>query len=144
MGQYFKAVNLDKKEFVCPWCIGGGAKLWEWAANPQGAVFTLLLRKSSESGGGDYFGYRTGYGEGTPVPADRIAGRWAGDRIWLAGDYDESRIWNDLGSYRNISRELVETWNRFIELPDLKITYRPCGSCQEQAEPVKPPGQAAA
>ncbi|MDB5392139.1 MAG: hypothetical protein JWM11_7785 [Planctomycetaceae bacterium] len=48
MGQYFAAVNTDKKEFVCPWCIGGGAKLWEWAANPTGAIFTLLLRKSDE------------------------------------------------------------------------------------------------
>ena len=24
-GQYFKAVNEDKKEVVCPWCLGGGA-----------------------------------------------------------------------------------------------------------------------
>ena len=91
MGQYFKAINLDKKEYVCPWCLGGGAKLWEWAANPQGSIFTLLLRKSSEGGGGDFFGYHKGYGEGSPVPDDLIAGRWAGDRVCLAGDYDESR-----------------------------------------------------
>ena len=54
MGQYFKPVNLDKREYVCPWCIGGLAKLWEWAANPWGAIFVMLLRKSSGGGGGDY------------------------------------------------------------------------------------------
>ncbi len=52
MVQYFKAVNLDKREVclsVVPtrWCLRGGAKLWEWAASPYGIVFTLLLRKSS-------------------------------------------------------------------------------------------------
>jgi hypothetical protein len=56
MGQYFKAINLDKREVVCPWCLDGGAKLWEWAVNRQGAVFTLLLRQSSSTGGGDYGG----------------------------------------------------------------------------------------
>lgn len=48
MGQYFKLVNLDMQEVVCPWSLGGDAKLWEWAANTQGAVLTLLLRKSDE------------------------------------------------------------------------------------------------
>lgn len=133
MGQYFKAINLDKKEYVCPWCIGGGAKLWEWAANAQGSVFTLLLRKSSESGGGDFFGYRKGYGEGSLVPKDGIAGRWAGDRVWLAGDYDESRIWDDLSTYRNISKELVDVWNSFIEIEDMKLQYRPECSCNQKA-----------
>ena len=53
MGQYFTLANLDKKEYVCPWCLGGGAKLWEWAANANGSVLTILLRKSDEGGGGD-------------------------------------------------------------------------------------------
>jgi hypothetical protein len=44
MGQYYKLVNLDKKEFVSPWEIGGVAKLWEWAANhTQCGPITLLL-----------------------------------------------------------------------------------------------------
>lgn len=132
MGQYFKAVNLDKREVVCPWCIGGGAKLWEWAANSQGAVLTLLLRKSDEGGGGDFYGYRKSNGEGGPIrsPVSRIAGRWAGDRIAFVGDYDSSKLWDQLGTFRNISGELVEEWNSFIELPDLKLTYRPDCSCQ--------------
>lgn len=128
MGQYFMAVDLDKKEYVCPWCVGGVAKLLEWAASTQGAIFTLLLRKSDEGGGGDYYGYRRGCDEGGPIrcPVNPIVGRWAADRVALVGDYDSSRIWNDLPQYHNISRELVETWNDFMDIPELKLTYTPC------------------
>lgn len=159
MGQYFKAANLDKKEVVCPWCIGGGAKLWEWAANTQGAIFTLLLRKSSQTGGGDYrdpipqserilaidsaddpartlqdaIGLAVA-AEGMPanIPADSIVGRWAGDRVVLIGDYDESELWKELPTYRNISKELVESWNRFIEMDDLQLEYRSDCSCGDK------------
>jgi len=75
MGQYFKAVNLKKREYVCPWCIGGLAKLYEWSANPQGAIFPLLLRRSTQAGGGDYQGPT--YEEAKTA----IAGRWAGIRL---------------------------------------------------------------
>lgn len=87
MGQYFKAVNTDKKEYVCPWCIGGGAKLCEWAANSQGAIFTLLLRKSDEGGGGDFYGYSRGCGEGGPIngPLSPIAGRCIVVKSLLSG-----------------------------------------------------------
>ena len=131
MGQYFRAINTDKHEYVCPWCIGGGAKLWEWAANSQGAIFTLLLRKSDEGGGGDFYGYHKGCGEGGPIhaPLSAIAGRWAGDRVCLIGDYDSSKLYGDAGSYKNISRQLVEEWNAFIEIPDRKLTYEPCSCC---------------
>ena len=157
MGQYFKAVNLDKREVVCPWCLGGGAKLWEWAANAQGAVFTLLLRKSS-AGGGDYYGYHTqeveldtssaegarqallkafasvAGQEGGPVSPKpgSIVGRWAGDRVALVGDYDDSKIWNELPTYLNISEELVETWNDFIEIAELRLKFNPTCSCREE------------
>jgi len=158
MGQYFKAVNLDKREVVCPWCIGGGAKLWEWAANAQGAALTLLLRKSSAGGGGDYYGYRpqkidlgtdgahmthqailqkvrsVALLEGQPIPrvSDAIAGRWAGDRVALVGDYDDSKLWEELPTFRNISAELVETWNDFIEIGEMKLESNPSCSCREE------------
>jgi len=134
MGQYFQAVNLDKREVVCPWCMGGGAKLWEWAANTQGSIFTLLLRKSDEGGGGDFYGYHKGCDEGGPIraPLSTIAGRWAGDRVALVGDYDSSRIWDDLPRFRNITKELVDEWNAFIELPDRKLTYRPDCECRKR------------
>ena len=157
MGQYFKAVNLNRKEYVCPWCIGGGAKLWEWAANSQGAIFTLLLRKSSESGAGDYYGYRTrevtlgeGRGsspegllesigatvalEGQPIPAqtpDSIVGRWVGDRVILVGDYDDSELWSELPAYDNISEHVVRDWNSFMDIPEMKLTFHPDCSCRD-------------
>lgn len=155
MGQYFVAVNTTKRERICPWCLGGGAKLWEWAANPAGAIFTLLLRRSDHGGGGDYFGYRPiaqqvsgdadqdaetfadnmlriASMEGAPAhPApDAIVGRWAGDEVYLVGDYDSSQLYGAAAGYRNISRELVDEWNQFIELPDRQLTYQPDCSCQ--------------
>ena len=114
MGQYFVAVNLDKKEYVNPWKIGGLAKLWEWCANSQAGIFPFLLRKSTEGGGGDI---RKDY---------ETADRWAGDRIALVGDYDESRIWDRLETeFTDISEQLVKDYNDFIELDELKLKYRP-------------------
>lgn len=120
MGQYFKAVNIDKQEYVCPYCMGELGKLWEWTAGRHGAVFTLLLRKSDGGGGGDYNGYAT------------IVGRWAGDRVMLVGDYDSSRLWDRLPQFRNVSKELVEAWNEFIDLPDMKLMYKHCSGCKAQ------------
>jgi hypothetical protein len=151
MGQYFKAVNLDKREVVCPWCLSGGAKLWEWAANPQGSIFTLLLRKSSAGGGGDYFGYPTQEiaidndnpdavaealrslpcWEGQPIPSSMqtIVGRWAGDRVCMIGDYDDSKLWGQLTTFRNVSADIVEAWNSFIDIPEMKLRHRRDCTC---------------
>lgn len=154
MGQYFRAVNKTKKEVVCPWCIGGGAKLWEWAASPMGALFVLLLRRSSGSGGGDHYGYgpqiielnggsmadavaKIASMEGSPAPVDEksVVGRWAGDEVYLVGDYDSSQLYQESFEYRNISRELVETWNSFIELENRQLNYDECG-CHQPVEAV--------
>lgn len=125
MGQYFKAVNVSKREVVCPWCIGGGAKLWEWAANSQGAIFTLLLRRSDERGGGDT------NDETFETNPDALIGRWAGDQVLLVGDYDSSGLWERAKQYRNISHELAEVWNGFITIPDLKLEPREDCSCRQ-------------
>ena len=116
--------------------LRGGAKLWEWAANNEGAIFTLLLRKSDEGGGSDFFGSRTGSDEGGPIrcPLSCIAGRWAGDRIALVGDYDSSKLWDALPRYRNISKQLVEEWNAFIEMDDRKLTFDPRCGCGDEHE----------
>lgn len=151
MGQYFKAVNKTKKELVCPWCMGGGAKLWEWAANPQGAIFTLLLRKSDATGGGDFRrpqleaingDEESGIAatitqrimnEGARYQAhgDWIVGRWAGDEVYLVGDYDSSNLYHDASDFRNVTPELIEVWNQFIELDHRKLTYERCSTCGE-------------
>ncbi len=111
MGQYFKAVNVSKQEVVCPWCLGGGAKLWEWSANTQGAIFTLLLRKSDDRGGGDF---REATFETDP---EALVGRWAGDHVVLVGDYDSSGLYQKSKRFRNLSHELAEVWNPPVGSP---------------------------
>ena len=154
MGQYFKAVNKTKHEYICPWCMGGGAKLWEWSVNPQGAIFTLLLRQSSATGGGDYQGpepqiisaddptdlaetiARGVPREGQPVSLsdDAIVGRWAGDAVCLVGDYDASELYDKAGSYRNITPELIEVWNQFVGIHSHQLRHHHCLSCSENDE----------
>lgn len=114
MGQYFYIVNLDKREYLDPLEIGCGMKLWEIAANPCLNVLALLLRQSSEGGGGDI---RKPYAS---------AGRWAGDRLVIVGDYDESKIFNacEKGEYREVTPEIRDDWNDFIEIGNLKVEPR--------------------
>jgi len=102
MGQYFKAFNLDKKEVVNAWDLGGVAKFWEWCLNKWSGIFPYLLRKSDEGGGGDIDMDKKGI---------KYAGRWAGDRIALVGDYDSSNLW-DKKEYKDISKKVKEEFNR--------------------------------
>ena len=81
MGQYFTAVNATKKEYVSALDIGGLSKLWEWCAGRQACIFPYLLRRSDEIGAGDIHFLNPQY-----------AGRWAGDEVYLVGDYDNSGL----------------------------------------------------
>ncbi len=75
MGQDYKLINLDKKEYVDPYDIGVGGKLWEWMADIKGCgVITLLLSE-----------------------------RWAGDKVGLVGDYDSEFYYKILDTYKDIS-----------------------------------------
>ena len=105
------AVNVTKKEFVRPWDIGGLAKLFEWCVNRTAGIFPYLLRKSNERGGGDI-----------NLENPQFAGHWAGDEVYLVGDYDASNLYEIANTqYRNISIELAEEYNRFIRVDDLKL-----------------------
>ena len=116
MGQYFRAVNVSKKEYVGPYELGALAKLWEWCANKAAGIFPYLLRKSNEHGGGDI-----------SDPDAKYAGRWAGDEVYLVGDYDESDLYEKAGNeFTNISQPLVEEYNDFMEVEELKL--KPLGS----------------
>jgi hypothetical protein len=111
MGQYFRAVNVTKREYVDAWDLGGVAKLWEWCANRCAGVFPYLLRKSTERGGGDIH-----------TDAPHYAGRWAGDRVYLVGDYDESGLFQTARrEFTNISSALADEYNAFIEIGALKL-----------------------
>lgn len=82
MGQYYLVVNKDKKEYIDPFDLGDAYKLMEAAFGGRtGAVLVLLLADGNGRGGGDY---RKEHG------AVEMVGRWAGDRIVVAGDYADS------------------------------------------------------
>lgn len=153
MRQYFQPVNQDKKEFVCPWCIGTDANLFEWADNRPSAIFTVLLRQSNKSGadwGGDYpklveicnprkIGevHTTTFIRGAmlmPVTKESIVGRWAGDRVALVGNLDESGLFATATElYRNISEPLVEALNAFLGIDKrFVLRYRRCSGCTER------------
>jgi hypothetical protein len=102
MGQYFLLANEDKEEFVCPWEVGGLAKFYEWLWNDQARLLVWLLRRGSETGGGD-----------VEDPAVyQTLGRWAGDRVSLVGDYDESGLYQKARErYRDISALLYQEYN---------------------------------
>lgn len=89
MGQYFLLVNEDKKEYVSPWDIGGGGKLWEWIANiNECGVITSL-----------------------------IADKWSGDRVVLVGDYDESKLFEKAEkAYKNISKSAKSLYVKNTDL----------------------------
>jgi hypothetical protein len=89
MGQYFKLVNLDKQEFLNPHDFEGGSKLFECWGGVIDALFLLL----------------TTYNAGLPTYEGQVAGRWAGDRIIIIGDYDSSGLYGELRyrPYQNIA-----------------------------------------
>lgn len=123
MGQYFVAVNHSKKEYACPWCLGGTAKLWEWCIQPTAGIFPYLLRKSSGLGGGDVE---------NPEQA-QYAGRWAGDQVELVGDYDESNGFQQaFAEYTNISPALAAEFNQFMGVGEGELQGGLCGTCSER------------
>lgn len=110
MGQYFLIVNTDKREYLHPHRLGCGLKLWEICANKALNVLGFLLRQSSEGGGGD-------------IQKDyKNAGRWAGDRIVIVGDYDDSKLYEKAkAEFKEITGEIKDEWNDFIGMEEQKI-----------------------
>jgi hypothetical protein len=103
MGQYWKAVNLDKKEFIHPHTLAAGLKLGEMLGSPIGDALIILTAAMPERRGGGDFDLDSNYHgpERTNQPgsakvddaynaiAHRTIGRWAGNRIAMVGDYAE-------------------------------------------------------
>ena len=104
MGQYFKVFNLDKKEVLTPQSFHDGAKLMEFGTSNNGILtgLTILLRQSSGTGGGDFT-----YRNNMSLLQSESVGWWAGDRIAIVGDYDDSRLYFD-ESYTDISEDVVK------------------------------------
>lgn len=87
MGEYFVLVNEDRREYVCPYCLGHLGKLQEW---PVGEVVPFLISIAHR-------GYSPEFG-----------GRWAGERIALVGDATQAVQYGHIHeAYRNISLDLA-------------------------------------
>lgn len=76
MGQYWKPVNLTKREYIHPHRLNVGLKLLEQASSPNmaGALTILLAAMPVKRGGGDF-------------KNNQFIGRWAGDVVTFVGDY---------------------------------------------------------
>lgn len=84
MGQYYVIANKTKREFIDPHFFGNGVKLMEFGVDGRSTMtgLAVLLASSNGLGGGDLH-----LSAGTKF--DHIPGRWAGDSIVIAGDYDD-------------------------------------------------------
>lgn len=99
MGQYYYVVNMSKKEYLHPHKFGDGLKARELSTgyNTMRAL-AMLLTKSDEGGGGDFTSDK-----------DNIIGSWAGDKIWIVGDYDSSKLYSlcQTPKYKEISEKII-------------------------------------
>ncbi len=80
MGQYYKIVNVKKKQYITPYTFGDGAKLMEFSMSANGVLagLAILLADGNGRGGGDL------------NSESDIVGSWAGDNIVVAGDYADT------------------------------------------------------
>lgn len=106
MGQYFLVANLNKLEYIHPHQFDDGAKLQEFSSSSMGTMtaLALLLRRSDDCSGWPF---------DQRVDGLRRIGSWAGDRIVIIGDGDQSGFYADVKErYTDISlevRAVVET-----------------------------------
>ena len=86
MGQYYKIVNIKKKQYITPHTFGDGSKLMEFSMSANGVLagLAILLADGNGRGGGD-------------LNSDNdIVGSWAGDNIVVTGDYaDDGKFVKD-------------------------------------------------
>jgi len=86
MGQYYKIVNIKKKQYISPYIFGDGSKLMEFSMSANGVLagLSILLADGNGRGGGDL------------NSDDPIVGSWAGDNIVVTGDYaDDGKFVKD-------------------------------------------------
>ena len=87
MGQYYKIVNIKKKQYISPYIFGDGSKLMEFSMSANGVLagLAILLADGNGRGGGDLHS------------TNQIIGSWAGDNIVVTGDYaDDGKFVKDV------------------------------------------------
>jgi len=100
MRQLHFIYNKTKKEYLDPYDFGYGECLEDFCDSPVMTGLALLLANSNGEGEGDIYGYCV----------ENIAGRWAGDKIVIQGDFASRKhqgYIHNIESYRNISQQTV-------------------------------------
>lgn len=105
MGQYYYIVNLDKRQYLHPHFFGDGLKLLEFGDSAGGTMCALavLLASGNNRGGGDL------------RSDDPLIGSWAGDRVVIAGDYDDDGKWLPEGVKGNLYSHAHEYFENISE-----------------------------
>ena len=105
MGQYWKPVNLDKKEYMHAHHMGAGLKLLEQAYSTGGVMTALCMLLAPKPGGGG----------GDPRSGHAFLGRWAGDRVVFVGDYSEDVDMPDVPEFGSLYRRLDNEYTDISE-----------------------------
>lgn len=69
MGQYYKIINMDKRQQLYPFDFDNGLKLMEWAYDKNTMVLALM---------------------------NLMADEWKGDRVYVVGDYADTEDMNEV------------------------------------------------
>jgi len=77
MFQHYLIVNIDKKEYICPYKFGDGSRLLDFGWS-SGKTMTGLAILLADKGSDDLFS------------DNPIIGSWVGDRVVIAGTYADS------------------------------------------------------
>ena len=110
MGQYYKIVNVDKKQSISP-CYG--FKAMETFHNDgefYGQAMLILFHDTSciEQGGGDI---RFSTLKLTKAQTELI-GSWVGDKVIFVGDYTDTEYYNlEVRDITNILIKIIEKIN---------------------------------
>ena len=91
MGQYYKVVNIDKKEYMYS---EGGIKLMEWSYNRNPLVLNIMKK---------------------------LANEWKGDRVFIVGDYALSRDRiDDANNEKDYDYDLLVKIEKELDIYDKK------------------------
>ncbi len=121
VGQYYYIVNPAKRQYLNPHKFGCGLKLMEFSNSrfgPQQAL-CILLAKSNGQGGGDLST------NGLTEAEIALIGSWAGDSIYVAGDYMEpwDGVPKDLKGKTYVEKETVYDRNGRSTKRKKKVTH---------------------
>jgi len=95
MGTYWQAINLNKKQTICPHDAGGGAKLGELTGGRFAEALMHVL--------------------GASFGSPRFAGAWIGDHVQLINDSTHSHICEEIcesGTWTNITIDVLREIDR--------------------------------